>query len=453
VLSETVCQAVATVRFEQLPASTRAATARALLDATGVMLGASATSAEVQPFLTLAGPDATGACTILGTGRSTGAPMAALINGAFAHALDYEDAFDAAPCHPNAALVPAALAVAQHVGGVGGRDFLAAMAIGCDLTCRLALSLRQPMEAGGWYPPPILGAFGAVAAAARIAGLDPTQTRSALSLVLCQATAPGEIKYSQATTVRAVREAFPAQAAVQAVLLARAGVIGFEQPLEGRAGFYALYAGGAYDPRDLLDGLGERFHIDDLTFKPWPACRGTHAYIEAALELRGEQGFDLNAIDRIEVLVGRVQRMLVEPAPRKAAPETAIDAKFSIFFTVALALKRGRVTLDDFDEASRADPALRALTARMIAIEDQTAIPDPIAGRVTLYMRDGATLQAHVSVPRGSPQRPMSEGELMAKFIDCAGRAQRLPPTPAPQLATAILALEQSPDLAPLAGL
>jgi 2-methylcitrate dehydratase PrpD len=446
VLSDTLCEAIAAVRYEQLPARTRVATATALLDATGVMLAASGTSEEVEPFLNLGSVSAPGACTILGTGQTASAPMAAFVNGALAHALDFEDAFDIAPCHPNAALVPATLATAQHFGGVDGPTFLAAMAIGCDVTCRMALSLRRPMEAGGWYPPPILGAFGATAAAARIAGLDAAQTRSALSLALCQATAPGEIKYSQSTTIRAVREAFPAQAAVQAVLLAKGGVIGFEQPFEGRAGFFALYAGGEYDPSDLLDGLGECFHIDDLTFKPWPACRGTHAYIEAALQLRQRPDFDWRAVDRVEVTVGRVQRMLVEPRDRKAAPETAIDAKFSIFFTAALALARGRVTLDDFDGASRGDPDVLTLTAKMVAIEDETVVTDAVGGRVVVRMRDGASLQADVPVPQGSPMRPMTRDALITKFIDCAGRARigaRLAP---PALADALLDLENASD-------
>ncbi len=147
------------------------------------------------------------------------------------------------------------------------------MAIGCDLTCRMALALRRPMEEGGWYPPPILGTMGAAAGAARLLRLDAAQTRSALSLALCQATAPGEIKYSVATTIRAMREAFPARAAVTAALLAQAGVVGFEAPIEGRAGFYRLFAQGDFDEAVLLDGLGATFHGEALSFKRWPACR------------------------------------------------------------------------------------------------------------------------------------------------------------------------------------
>ena len=117
--------------------------------------------------------------------------------------------------------------------------------------------MRQPLEDGGWYPPPILGAFGATAAAGRLLGLAPEHVRDALSLTLCQVTAPGEIKHSRDTVVRAVREAFPAQAAVLSALLAR----GRRQRLRScRSRDVTASTGcmrdGHYDPRALLDDLG-----------------------------------------------------------------------------------------------------------------------------------------------------------------------------------------------------
>ena len=181
---------------------------------------------------------------------------AALANGALSHALDYEDAFDAAPVHPNASLIPAVLALAQARAPVSGRELIAAVAVGCDLACRMGLSLRQPLEQGGWYPPPILGAVGAVAGAARLLRLSPRQLLDAWSLLLLQNSCSGEIIHSPDSTIRAVREAFPAQAAVNCVLLAEAGIQGFSAPLEGTAGFFRLFAGGNYSVEELLQRPG-----------------------------------------------------------------------------------------------------------------------------------------------------------------------------------------------------
>lgn len=402
-LTDRLCAHIARTPASAIPESTLAATRLALLDALGVMLAASALSPEAEPFRKLALASGTGRSSLLGHNESVPAPAAALANGALAHALDFEDAFDAAPCHPNAALVPALMALAEERGSCA-RDFLAAMAIGCDLTCRMALSLKQPMETSGWYPPPILGAFGAAAGAARLLGLDARATRDALSLALCQATAPGEIKHSHATTIRAVREAFPAQAAVTAALLAEAGVTGFEEPLEGKGGFYRLYAGGLWDDAALLDRLGSLYHGENLSFKRWPACRGTHAYIEAALDLREKLGGAWQGIASLTMVVGDVQRMLVEPAPRKQAPATAIDAKFSIFFTAALALVHGEVGLHSFEDKARADPHVLALAARMQAEHDPARVPTAFGGILEAMLEDGTSLSIDVPLPAGHPR-------------------------------------------------
>lgn len=451
-LSDTICRTVAQFAPEDLPTAAAEAAKLALLDATGVMLGASGLSPEVQPFVTLASAGGAGPCGLLGTGKSASAPMAALANGSMAHALDYEDAFDRAPGHPNASLVPALIALAQAEGPVDGKRFLTALAVGGDLSCRLGLALRQEMEQGGWYPPPILAGLGAAVGAAKLLGLDARATRDALSLMLCQSVMPGEIKYSQGTVIRAVREGFPAQGAVISALLAREGVAGFEEPLEGRSGFYALYAGGKYAERDLLDGLGERFHITELTFKPWPSCRGTHPFIELALDLSTRHAFGAQDVVAIEAGIDRVQQMLVEPVARKCAPATVIDAKFSIPFCIALALVRGRVDLDSFGAGALADRALLAMSARVTAVLDTApGWQRGTGGRLAITLADGRRVEASCNTALGSPEKPLDRARLVDKFVDCAGRAARpLAPSEASALADRILALENCADVGAL---
>ncbi len=451
-LSETLAGSLAATRFDQLPPATVHAARHVLLDAVGVMLGASGLAGEVAPFVRLASAHGSGPCAILGTGTSSNAPLAALANGAMAHALDYEDAFDLSPGHPNASLVPALIALAQLEGPVDGRRFLTALATGSDLSCRLGLALRRPMEAGNWYPPPILAGFGAAAGCALLLGLDGARMRDALSLAMCQLTMPGEIKYSAGTVIRAVREAFPAQAAILSALLAREGVAGFEQPFEGRAGFYALFAGGEFDPCDILDQLGTSFWIERLTFKPWPSCRGTHPFIEIAQRLRAEHGVTPDEIESIALETDEVQRMLIEPLARKQAPAVAIDAKFSIPFCVALALHDGAVGLGSFAEHRLRDPALLALTARMTTdIKPRPGWQRGSGGAIVLHLKDGRRLEAEVDNALGCPARPLDEAALVDKFIDCATRSARpMSRGQATDLAARILSVEDCPDVGAL---
>jgi 2-methylcitrate dehydratase PrpD len=244
--------------------------------------------------------------------------------------------------------------------------------------------------------------------------------------------------------IRAVREGFPAQAAVQSALLARDGVTGFEQPLEGRAGFYALYAGSEYEPADLLDAHGTQFWIEHLTFKRWPSCRGTHPFIELALNLRSAPGFDLQCIERIDIRIDEVQRMLTEPAARKAGPQTLIDAKFSIPFCLALALVCGTVDLDSFGPEALGDPAVLALAARVSTTVNAGEGWQPgSGGAMVIRLRDGTALEAQTADSLGCPARPLTTEDLVAKFVDCAGRAALpLSDAAANALASRILALE-----------
>lgn len=448
-LSLLIAEHVAGYPADRLPASTIHSAKRALLDGLGVMLAASGVSEEIAPFVSYAEAGGPGPASILGRGTTTSASLAALANGAMGHALDFEDAFDPAPSHPNASLLPAVLAVMQERGDVSGRELLAAIAVGCDLVCRLGLSLKREMEAGGWYPPPIVGVFGATAAAARLRRLDARQTRDALSLALCQASTPGEIKYSRDTVIRAVREGFPAEAAIRATALAALGVRGFDEPFEGRGGFFRLYVDGQYDPGVLLDRLGEHFWIEQLSFKKWPACRGTHAYVEAVQHLRAQHAFDADEIVEIIATGGEVQVMLVEPAASKRAPATTIDAKFSIPFAIAAALIDDEVTLDSFDAASLADPR-KLEQASKVRFERKPGWnrEHAAAGGLALVFADGRRIEHWVDVAAGHVSRPIDDASLEAKFQSCVARAkQPLDPASAQALAQAIWSLDTAPNV------
>ncbi len=445
-LSLGLAQFVLETPESRLPSSALRSAARVVLGASGVMRAASALAPEVAPFIAHAVEGGPGPAAVLGTAQRVRPALAALANGAMAHALDYEDAFDGAPLHPNAALVPAVLALAQAHGPVPGRSLLAAIVIGCEVSCRIALSLRQRLEDGGGYPPPILGAFGAVAGAARILRLTPRQLLDAWSLLLLQNSCPGEIKHDRDTVIRAVREAFPAQVAVQVAHLAQAGVRGFDAPLEGRDGFFRLFAASRYDANTLCAALAERWHIESLSFKPWPSCRGTHAAIECALLLRSE--VDWRAIHGLRIEGCEVHRMLALPHQRKAAPQTAIDAKFSLPYTVAAALVTGQVNLDSFGAAALVDAAVLQVAGRATFLQrEDWSVERAVSGALKLETTDGRILRREVLDPRGSPARPLDDAELVAKFVDCAGRARlALAAAPAGELAGRILDLENATD-------
>lgn len=421
-ISATIAGQFAQLMHAALPDATRHATRRALLDAIGVTLGATGLGEDAAPYrrhaLAVPGPS-----RLIGFGGSSTPALAALANGALAHQLDFGDTFDAGPAHPNAALVPALLALADARPELTFGEFLVAMAAGSDLACRLSIAAPRPYEGGGWYPPPLVNLIATAAACARFIGLNADGIRHAMGLALLQGGFPSEIKYDATSPIRGVREGLVARAAVEAALLAEAGATAFAEPLEGRAGFFAIYGGGA--PRDaLLDGLGATFLGDQVSFKPWPACRGTHPYIEAALVLR--ERVDPARVVRIEAETGPIQEMLIRPQPAKAEPTRAIEAKFSIPYTVAVALIDGAVTLDSFVAERIADDATRALAHKVVERRNPDwGRAEAASGSLTVTFDDGTTLAHRVMQAAGHPDRPMDDAALIAKFVDCAAHAAR----------------------------
>lgn len=447
-LTLAVARHIARASFESIPPTARHATERSLLDAVGVMLGATTLGEDCGAFADLA-QSAPGPCTVLGRPYRAQPLQAALANGALAHALDYEDALDGAPVHPNAAVIPVAMALAEADRTISGADFVAAVAVGCDLVCRLGLALQRNPDEFGWYPPPILSTFGAAATASRLLRLNETAIAYALALALAQATFSSEFKSYPDSSLRAVRDGFAAHAGLLAALLARRGVRGHVTALEGKAGFFALFARGAWNPEIVASELGVKFHGGNVSYKPWPSCRGTHAFVEAALQLRPSVG-SLEGIATIEASGPSLLRMLMEPVVQKQAPTTAIDAKFSLPFCIAAALATGGIAMPTFLEDGRRDPETLAL-AKLVRFtpKPELGMKDAASGDLTIRLKNGRTLNHSVAQARGSPASPLSDEELIAKFLDCAGYANPpMSPANTTRLTSNLLSMSSAPGAA-----
>lgn len=422
-VTRSLARHLAGLSFDDLPPAAAHAAKRSLVDAVGVSLGASGIEPACAAFVALA-TESAGSCRILGFRQTVTPLMAAFANGALAHALDYEDAYDGTPAHPNAASVPVALALADADLSIDGRSLTLALAAASDITCRLALALDDNPDKFGFYTPAILGAFGAASCAAKLLGLAEDGIVATWGLTLSQAMCSSQFKTDPLSSLRAVRDAFAAHTGLQSARLAQLGVRGFEAAFEGEHGFYAAYARGAYDPTRILNKLGDEFLGERVSFKPWPSCRGTHSYIEAALQLRAQHALQLDQIGAIVAHGARLNRMLAEPVAQKQAPQTAIDAKFSIPFCVAVALQRGTVTLDDFAPAALAQASTRALAQRVEFSVDETAsMREATSGTLELQLKSGARIATRIEQPLGHPSHPLGDTQLITKFIDCATRA------------------------------
>ena len=168
--------------------------------------------------------------------------------------------------------------------------------------------------------------------------------------------------------------------------------------------------------------LGERYLGSEVSFKPWPACRGTHAYIEAALELR--QFVDPAEIRSVSAGIGPIQQMLARPLPPWPAPISATEAKFSIPYAVSVAFADGKVDLGSFDQAHLGDERIRQFAARVEATEVAGWGREHAAsGRLAVTLADGSRHEVEVLEALGAPGRPLSDEALVAKFVACCEHA------------------------------
>jgi 2-methylcitrate dehydratase PrpD len=394
-----------------VPRSALDAARISLADALAVMVAATGIEQAIQPFMAYAGASGSGPSTLIGQNAKVSPLFAALANGALAHAIDFEDTFEEGKIHPNASLVPTLLALGESEG-VSGSDVLVALALGCDLSCRVSLALDGDPATRGWYHPPILAGLGATLGAALLLRLDAEGIRNALGLFTLQFMFGDELKRSPKSDLRAVREGFAARAAVDAALLARAGVQAVEAPLEGSSGLFAMLTGKPPKAEAFVT-VGGAFHGPDVGIKRWPSCRGTHNAIVAARAFR-VRGIASADIASVTVQVGAPNDMLFVPRAQRIAPQTAIDGKFSTPFVFASVLESGALTLDSFMPDRLRFPDILAL-AKRVSMSDEP-VPDDLEAVYTIRTGNGDTFSEVIDAVPVWRTRDISLSDLVPKI-------------------------------------
>jgi 2-methylcitrate dehydratase PrpD len=419
-----------------------------LLDFTGDMIAGRA-AVGLPPWLEVLLDDA-GRHTASVTGGQRASPWtAAMVNGYFGHVLELDDTHDEAVLHAGAAAIPAALAAAEFRGDVTGAVLLEGIVAGIELTCRLGVATDLSLVQGGWIYTALLGHFGAALAASHVLQLDERARRDALGIVYCFASGNHQSSREGAVT-KHLQPGIAAANGLKAALTAQRGLGGVTAPFTGEDGFARVYLRGRFDPNRALHALGTQFEAARLSIKPYPSCRLTHPAVSAALGLREKLGSDL---DRVQAIVLRVGSQAHDVVGRSEAfrlsPSRWLDAQFSVFWTVAVALCHGAVRpmhlLDDVPpgpavrswiERIRAEPMAGSATRDVGACEIEASGP---FGRVSVQAREA----------KGHPDAPLTKQELEEKFcanVALAGMGQ----AEARELAAALAALDRSPDLAPL---
>lgn len=445
-LTKALATNIVKTQYESLPKEVKEATKRSILDTLGVMMPPTTLEkvciALAEMVQEVGGKEES---TLIGFGGKAPCWDAAFVNGSLTHVLDYDDTTDEPTHHPTAHTFPAALAMAERKGGVSGKEFITAIALGNDLAVRLCSAPQgQLLVDYPWHPITTFGTFSATAAAGKLLGLSEEGMINALGVAIHRIFGISEAINVPDSDIRAIRDGFTNKEGVLCALMAGNGIRACKDPIEIL--FKVLYR-GEYDPEAPILNLGKKFRGAEASLKPWPACRTTHGYIQAALEIVNEHNIQPNQIEEVVCTVGKFGQHLCEPILAKQNPQLSIDAKFSLFFTLGITLAKRKVEIADFLPDNLKNPKVLELAKKMKYKIDPT-FGNVAPAQLDIKTTDGRHFPKFIKTLYGHPENPLSKEDHIAKFKDCARYSKKpLPEGKIEQLVEQILKLEEVRDI------
>ena len=413
-----LAQHVCRTGYADLPASAVESARRDLLDTFGCMLGGSGSPGIGELFAVISRWGGLAESRVLLRGVSLPSPQAALLNASMGHALDFDDTLDTGgSIHPGVSVLGAVLAVSDSRGNVTGKELLLAVALGLDVSCRVALASTVDR---GWHRTAAMGIFGAAAAAGKLLRLTPEQMLAAYGVAYSHAAGNRQCILDGALSKR-LQAGQAASAGVFSAVLAQTGFTGAHNIFDGRFGFFELYQPNGADPSVLLRDLGTAFRGEALSYKPYPCGRPLHAAIDAALAARAQlqitRADDIAAVTIEADPAGHAEQF--ERGPAKRRPTQVVEAQFAQPFLIATALVHGRVGIAEVDGLG--DPAVLALSDRIAGVASEGRKKGSVS--ITVSRTDGRDVTIEAVDPIGSPHKRLTDAQFQAKFRDCARNA------------------------------
>lgn len=337
---------------------------------------------------------------------------AMLLDAGPANVEEMDDMHRQAILHPGPVIIPALASLARSRPLSAGRT-LDALVRGYEVMIRIGRAVGR-RHYFYWHNTATVGAFGAAAACSDALGLPLERAVWSLGNAGTQAAGLWQVRLEPVMS-KQLHTAHAAWAGMTAASLAAAGFSGPARILEGERGFFAAMCEGANlnaVTREESDWL-----IHDTSFKPWPACRHTHATIDCVLALRTQQGDAPLCFHKCTVESFSDALAICD----NATPATRTEAKFSLQYCVAAAAEFGHLRPGHFDAACFDREDLRD-TARCVALKPAPDIdahyPDHYGARVTMTLADGRTVSHQVSDSLGDPEQALSPQAVFDKARD-----------------------------------
>ena len=408
-------QHVISSKYEDLSEQAVQSTKTFILDSLGVMISGTLAPGVLETLQTLRYWGGRKESTILVFGGKLPAPLAAMMNSFMLHNQEFDCVHDDAVLHPFTTALPVALAVSESKGRITGKELLTAVALGVDVSCSIGVSSRSAMS---FFRPGTAGAFGAVAAGGKLAGLDEETLNNAMGVAYSQICGTLQPHHEGAMVI-SMQTGFNARAATTAIALAERGIVGASEVLEGKYGYFRLFE-GEYEVDGVLTNLGKVWQVERVGHKPFPTGRLTQGVVEAALSLSGTYNIEPQDIVACEAMVSPLVERLVG-RPLGDDNPSAQYAKLSIPFVVATALIRKNVFISDFWVSALSDPLIHSMARRISVVRDPQILDEnammPIRLRITL--KTGAVHELRLEQMMGHPDKALTKEQHLNKFEAC----------------------------------
>lgn len=404
------------LQWADVPAAQHPLIGLRVLDTLGLVLAGASTDAAAAARQVAAMQGASSEAAVVPGGGRTSAAWAAFVHGVTAHCRDFDDTFQDSVVHPGSVVVPAALAVGEAVGAAD-TDIAASIVAGYEVAARLGGVADRRFHVRGLHATGIVGPFAAAAAAGRLTGLDGAAIANAFGLA--GSMAGGLMAFvADGSWSKWLHAGWAAHGGIVAAQMAAQGFRGPAGVLDGRHNLYAaLLTGDDVSPAGLTEELGAVWRGAEAHFKYYPCAHVIQPYLDAAIDLCREHGLRAGDIaDGVCRIAPWAAQIVCEPRAAKLRPDSEMAAIASLPYLLAVALAEGDVTLDALDAASRRDPAILDLAARLTHAEDP-ALGRGFDGVLILDLSDGGRRERPVS------SAPPDAGKVLAKFRANARRA------------------------------
>lgn len=208
--------------------------------------------------------------------------------------------------------------------------------------------------------------------------------------------------------------------ALYALAFAKEGFLGTRDVFEGSYGFYQTHLGFTDGLFETFSDLGQVWWTKEIAFKFYPTCHWTHSDMDLLLAILDEKNATYQDIDTIECFIDpRGAGSVVEPPERKKDPETEYQLRFSLFYAMATAAVRRKLTMKEVDLRMMDDPEIRAMIQRVkITIDPAAEVPGHFPGKISVRFKNGEVVERAQPYETGCLENPAKMENVIRKFND-----------------------------------